>query len=76
MELRKADAAYQKHMCQSSKQGWKVHSWRLETHICFYKGFRFWKLDVHKANAEVGEENDQFTKLKFSSCLKVQIRSS
>jgi hypothetical protein len=36
----------------------------------------FWKLDAHKANAEVGEENDQFTKLKFSSCLKVQIRSS
>ncbi len=37
MELRKANAAYQKHMCQSSKQGCKVHSWRLESHICFYK---------------------------------------
>ncbi len=61
-------------MCQSSKWGWKVNSWKLETHICFYKEFRFQTLDAHKENAEVGEGNEQFTKLKFSSCPKEQIQ--
>jgi hypothetical protein len=32
-------------------------------------------MELEKANEEVGEENKQFTKSKFSSCLKVQIRS-
>ncbi len=32
----------------------------------FYKEFRFYKLDARKAYAEVGEENKQFKKLKFS----------
>jgi hypothetical protein len=48
----------------------------LETHICFHKEFRFETLDKHKANAAVGEENELFTKIKFSSCLKVQIGCS
>jgi hypothetical protein len=60
-------------MCQSRKQGWKVHSWKLVTHVCFSKEFRFFKLDLHKAYVEVGEKNKQFTKLKFLSCPKVQI---
>jgi hypothetical protein len=60
-------------MCQSRKQGWKVHIWKLVTHVCFFKEFRFLKLDLHKAYVEVGEKNEQFTKLKFLSCPKVQI---
>ncbi len=63
-------------MCPSSKWEWKVNSWKLKTHICFNKEFRFQTLDAHKANAEVGEENEQFTKLNFSSCPKVEIGSS
>jgi hypothetical protein len=35
----------------------------------------FLKLDANKTYAEVGEENKQFTKLKFLSCLKYRIRS-
>jgi hypothetical protein len=31
----------------------------------FYKEFRFFKLDARNAYAAVGEENKQFTKLKF-----------
>jgi hypothetical protein len=38
-------------------------------------GIFFIKLDTYKAYAEVGQENKQFTKLKFQSCLKVQIRN-
>jgi hypothetical protein len=37
----------------------------LVTHVCFYKEFRFLKLDSHKAYVEVGGKNKQFTKLKF-----------
>jgi hypothetical protein len=59
----------------SDDEKYTVGVWKL-IHICFYKEFRFLKLDAHIANLAVGEENDQFTKLKFSSCLKVQIRSS
>jgi hypothetical protein len=33
-------------------------------------------MESGKAYAEVGEANKQFTKLKFQSCLKVQIRIS
>ncbi len=58
----------------SKDEKYTAGDWKL-IYICFYKEFRFWKLDAHKENAEVGEENDQFTKLKFSSWLKVQIRS-
>jgi hypothetical protein len=52
-----------------------VHSWKLETRVCFYKELRFFKLDAHKAYAEVAEENKQTIKLKLLSCLKVKIKS-
>jgi hypothetical protein len=52
IELGKANEIEQKLMCQPRKQERKVHSWKLETHISFYKYFRFFKLDAHKAYEE------------------------
>jgi hypothetical protein len=51
-----------------------VGGWKLI--YVFRKNLDITKLDALKANGEVCEENDQFTKLKFSCCLKVPIRSS
>jgi hypothetical protein len=61
----KANAAEHRHMCQSRKWVWKVQGWKLVTYICFYKEFRFLKLDPHKVYAEIGEGNKQFTKFTF-----------
>jgi hypothetical protein len=45
------------------------------SHTLFPK-ILFLEFDLQKADAEVGEENRQFTKIKFYFFSKLQIRSS
>ncbi len=65
MKLGKANAANRSLCINQVSEDEILHSWKLETHICLYKVFRFFKLDAHKEYAEVGGKNKQFTKLKF-----------